>query len=116
MKFLSLCLLVFIVSCTKEKRCETHVLVVNSATAATGSALGCEKPQELKPYIDKAVSALKLCSKVPQGLGSVLCGPAISAVFSAGLSSLPPAAKCAGGAPVDFAKAAAIAACEAIIP
>ena len=102
----------------KPTGCDIEALVVKSATTAIGTAISCENPSALKPGIQKAIGVLNLC---PQGhlagiLGKGLCSPAINAIFSAGLSSLPAEAKCTGGVPTDLAKATAIAACEALFP
>lgn len=102
-------------SCTGNK-CELEKVIVSGATTAISGALSCENPEALKPFVQSAVSKLHLCDTKQGVIGKMICAPAINAALSLGLSALPAEAKCSGGVPIDLAKSAAIAACEALFP
>lgn len=108
--------------CTKTGSigCEIEKTLVTGAATGVSAALKCSGYEALKADLQAAISKTGLCKEAKsasatEGALDPLCPMIVNSVVSIGMSKVPTAWGCQGGATVDMLKTALLDACAKIL-
>jgi hypothetical protein len=91
-------LLSMVQGCKTVEGCQVQANLVEASTFVISNSLGCKKPEEMKPYVEKLVKQLNLCQSRLRSMARYdFCSAIVEEFISMGLRTLPPEAECDGG-------------------